>query len=157
MAHPLIQAVDKALLSISTIIAILMSIFVFLSSVMRYLVGAPFSFTENIVGLLFIVMVFIAMGSVTMRRAHIEVDIVRQKLAPRARRVSLKLSNLITAFFFGYLCFLSWDYFMVSYDLGAKTAESRMVLWPWVFTLLLGCAFALVATIAQLFRSKHDT
>ena len=51
------------------------------SAIMRYLVGSPFGFTEELVGLLFSALVFLAMAYCAIFNPAIQVDIVYDILA----------------------------------------------------------------------------
>jgi len=53
-----------------------MTIFVSLSAIMRYVIGKPFGFTEELVGLLFAALVCLALPYVTARRNHIEITLI---------------------------------------------------------------------------------
>jgi len=150
MQRCVIKSIDKIIISTAAAIAVVMTAFVFLSSVMRYIFGSPFKFTENVVGLLFVLMVFIAMASVTLRSGHIEVDIVRSLSGERIQKVTLTLSRLITTFFFGIISWLTFNFFQTSYELGARAAESRMLLWPWIIVMLCGSISACLASAVSL-------
>ena len=74
-----------------------MSLFVVLSSVMRYVVGAPFAFTEELVGLLFTAMIFAGMPVCTLRRTHISVTIIPDLLSDGSRRIVDRVAYAILA------------------------------------------------------------
>ena len=55
----LLYALTRIIVHIGTVAALLLTGLVVLSSIMRYLLGSPFHFTEELVGLLFMAMVFL--------------------------------------------------------------------------------------------------
>ncbi len=89
----------SVLAGLAALLAVIMSVFVVLSSVMRYLVGAPFAFTEELVGLLFTAMIFAGLPVCTLRRSHICVTIVPDLLGGASRRF---VDRVAYALLFGF-------------------------------------------------------
>ncbi|MBC6718609.1 TRAP transporter small permease subunit [Aurantimonas sp. DM33-3] len=146
------------LASIAAILAISMSIFVVLASVMRYLVGSPFAFTEELVGLLFTAMIFAGIPVATLRRSHIAVTIVPDLLGPVARRFIDRSAYAILAVFCLWFGMLTWDYLQITLALDARSAGSRLVLWPWTAVLPLSCFLSGLAALLRILvpESGHE-
>src|SRR3546814_20388170 len=84
--YTLAKGIAAFLLRLATCFCIALTLFVALSAVMRYVVGAPFSFTEEMVGLFFSALVLLALPYVTLHWQHIEVRILTDRLPPALRR-----------------------------------------------------------------------
>lgn len=125
--------------------AVVIAGFITLATLMRYLVGAPFSFTEEIVGLLFVGMVFTGLPGVTLRGKHISVTIIADSLGAAGRRFLARLASVGTLVFCLWFGWLSWDYLQITLDLDARTAGSRLILWPWTTIPPVACALAAIA------------
>lgn len=130
-------------------LAVTMFAFVTLSSLMRYIIGSPFSFTEELVGLLFTAMIFAGIPVITLRQKHICVTIVPDLLSSRGKDFMLRVSHLLILVFCVWFGKLTWDYLQITVSLDARSAGSRLVLWPWTAVLPLSCA---LSGLAALFR-----
>jgi len=135
---------------LSAIPAILMSAFVVLATVMRYFWGAPFSFTEELVGLLFTAMVFIGLPACIYRKRNISVTLLVDAYPPAIRRLAHMASMLLIILFLGCFGFLSLDYAISLFELDGRTTGSRLLLWPWVVLMPLSCFFAILAAILRI-------
>ncbi len=131
----------------ATAAGVSLSAFVALSAFMRYLVGAPFAFTEEVVGLLFSAMVFLALPYCTYGDRHIRVTLVRDSLPSSWRRWTALASTLFTvAFCLIYGCF-AFEFAWTSLELNARSDIGRIPLWPWMAAMPFAC---LVMGIAAL-------
>lgn len=136
----------------ATIAGIILTFFVAIASVMRYLVGSPFAFTEEIVGLLFTAMVFLALPYCTLHGKQIEVTFVVERLPLTWRRVSAAAALLFTFAFclsFGYF---SYEFTETSFAVNARSDMGRILLWPWMATMPIACVLVAVAAFLRFRR-----
>lgn len=122
----------RALMYLAAVALLLMTIFVVLSSVMRYLAGSPFRFTEELVGLLFAAMAFLVWPFSALRGRHIRVTILSERLPPPLRRAA----NLISTILVVVCCLVfgvqSFDFAAFSYKIRAVSDASGLILFPWM-------------------------
>lgn len=137
---------------LSAIPAILMTAFVVLATVMRYFWGSPFSFTEELVGLLFTAMVFSGLPACIYRERNISVTLLVDKYPPVVRHFAHIASMLLIISFLGWFGFLSLEYAVSMFELDGRTTGSRILLWPWVALMPLSCLFATLAAILRITR-----
>ncbi len=135
---------------IAALLAILMAGFVMLASIMRYLVGAPFAFTEELVGLLFTAMIFIGLPVCTMRRTHICVTIVPDLLKGQGRRWIDRIAYALVLLFCIWFGQLTLEYLQTTVALDARSAGSRLILWPWTAVLPASCLLSGVAAALRI-------
>lgn len=133
----------------AALIAMAMALFVVLASAMRYLVGAPFAFTEEIVGLLFIALIFLGFPACTLRQKHIRVTILPDLMPPRLRSLVDRIANALLVVFCVWFGYLTLDYMNTAIALDARSAGSRLLLWPWTAILPLSCALAGLAGLIR--------
>lgn len=134
-------------------LAILMSVFVMLSSVMRYVIGKPFGFTEEIVGILFIVLIFIGMPLAFLKRNHMAVSIVPDMSTPTMRGLLLFTGDVISLAFLIWFGWLTFNYMQEAYILNARSTGSRMLLWPWMLVLPVSAAFSSIFVVLNALRA----
>jgi TRAP-type C4-dicarboxylate transport system permease small subunit len=148
----IIGAIVRVMVYAATAAGILLSAFVALSAFMRYLVGAPFAFTEEFVGLLFSAMVFLALPYCSHAGQHIRVTLLTDHLPPSWRAYSSVASTLFTLLFCILFAWISFDFAWTSYELGARSDIGRLLLWPWMATMPLACLFMAVAALLHALR-----
>jgi len=109
-----------------------MCVFIMLSVFMRYFVGAPFRFTEELVGLLFAAMVFLVLPVAEIRNMHIRVTVLTNLFTPFWRAIAELGSMLAVVAFAVIFGLLSFDFAAMSYLIGSKTSMGGMLLYPWM-------------------------
>jgi len=141
-----------ALLYVAAAAALTMTALVVLASVMRYLAGSPFRFTEELVALLYLGMVFLTIPNSTVLRQHITVDVLKTRLGPRARKWLGVAALAVTVVFTGWFTVEAYDFAAFAEQIGARTEQVDILLWPWM--ALMPVTFAIVCLIAasQLLR-----
>jgi TRAP-type C4-dicarboxylate transport system permease small subunit len=144
------------LLYVATAAGALLTAFVALSAFMRYLLGKPFGFTEELVGLLFSAMVYLSLPYCTVRRRHIEVTLITDRLPPPMRRIMGVVSALLVLVFCGWYGAFAWDFVEVSWRLHSRSDIGGMALWPWMATMLVTCVFMALAIVALWRRHRLE-
>lgn len=144
------------LAGIAAVMAIIMASFVALSAMMRYILGSPFSFTEEFVGLIFIALVFTGMPICTLRRSHISVSIVPDMLRGRARHFVQRCSYVLILVFALWFGQLTWEYMQSMIELGARTHGVRLLLWPWTAILPISCFLVVIAALLRIIGPDID-
>lgn len=133
----------------ATAAGISLSAFVALSAIMRYLVGAPFAFTEEFVGLLFSAMVFLALPYCTYADRHIRVTLVRDSLPAAWRRRAALASTLFTVAFCAVYGHFAFEFAWTSLELNARSDIGRIPLWPWMAAMPFACLAMAVAALLR--------
>lgn len=126
-----------------------MCVFIILSSTMRYVVGSPFRFTEELVGLLFSAMVFILLPVGEIENRHIRVTVVTDLYSPFWRRFSELLSSVAIIVFAVLFSLISFDFTAMSHQLGASSEMGGMLLYPWMALMPLSSALLGIAVVIR--------
>lgn len=156
-----VERVCDALLFVATLAAILVTGFVALSAIMRYVLGQPFSYTEELVGLLFATMVYLSLPYCTLHGRHIEVTIITDRFSAAGRRWCERASAALVLLFCGWYGSFAWEFVAVSWRLNAKSDMGGIVLWPWMASMLAACVLIAAAVMARwrtgALRQGHGT
>lgn len=139
---------SRMLLGGAGLAVLAMTALVGLSVVMRYVVGSPFAFTEELVALLYLAMVFFTIPIGTLRREHIVVTVCVERAGPRLQRVLALLAALVTVVFAGWFVVETWSFAVFSRKLEARSDHVGILLWPWM--MVMPATMALVGVIAAL-------
>lgn len=150
-----INAIARWMICAATIAGIALSAFVALAAIMRYAVGSPFSFTEEIVGLLFATMVFLALPYCTLQGKQIEVTFVVERLPLTWQRVSAIAALVFTVAFCFIYGWFAYEFTEISFMLNARSDMGRILLWPWMALMPLACLLVAIAALVR-FRRGGD-
>ena len=136
---------------------LVMTALVVVSSVMRYFVGSPFRFTEELVALFYMSMVFLAIPLVTMNDSHVAVSVMPERVEVRFRsllRVGAALVIIVFCAWFAYEAFSWMDH---SRRLNSKSEQADFVLWPWMAVIPVTMAFVTLIAVFRLLRGERKT
>lgn len=89
-------------LYIATVLFIIITFLLTIQILSRYLFGHPLTWTEEISLVLFIWMIYFAISAATLKRKHIRMDFILEKLPFKIKKATLIFSNLMAILFFGY-------------------------------------------------------
>jgi len=150
----MLQGIVSVLLAIATGCGIALTGLVALAAIMRYVFHAPFAFTEELVGLLFSALVFLALPYVTLNRKHIHVTLLSDLLPAQVRRVTGLLGDLLVVVFCIWFGTYAWQFAEFSFELGARTDLAGITLWPWMGFMVLACGLMGVCSLCLLRRHR---
>jgi len=128
----ILDLVARALAAIAAAAGAAIFAFILAAVVMRYVVSAPFRFTEELSGLLLAMMVFLAMPLALVRDLNIRVTLVTGAMPRMARRVAWIASELILVAFAAIFAWQSWNLAEFHMRLGLRSEQARLELWPWL-------------------------
>ncbi len=139
-------ALSRVLLAVAAAAALTMTTLVVVASFMRYIVGSPFRFTEELVALLYVAMMFFTMPHGTIMRQHITVPMLVDRAAARTRHCLHVVAALATVAFAVWFTIEAYQFAAFSQEIGARSEQFDFLLWPWMG--LMPAAMGLVAVIA---------
>jgi len=148
--------VSRALLAAAAAAVLAMTALVVLSVIMRYVIGSPLAFTEELVALLYLAMAFFTIPISTIRREHIVVSIAVDRSGLILRRALAMLASAVMIVFAVWFAWETSAFAAFSSRLGARSEQVGLLLWPWM--AIMPATMALVAGIAlaQQWRSIRD-
>jgi len=125
---------------------------VVLSVAMRHLAGAPFRFTEELVGLLLCATLFLALPQVTLSGSHVRVGLLERYLGARGRRVLGVLAAGVMVAFCLWFTIEALPWLDFAFRRTLKSEASRLLLYPWMATAPLSLALSGLIAITRLAR-----
>jgi TRAP-type C4-dicarboxylate transport system permease small subunit len=134
--------IDAALSLISRILAVIAAaagcgIFVLVvgAVVMRYGLGAPFRFTEELSGLLLAQMVFLAIPLTLTTHINIRVTLLSDLTFGPLRRLIWVIGQAIMVAFGAVFAWESWAITEFTMRLNLRTEQVRLLLSPWMIAV----------------------
>lgn len=152
----MMQRVATFLMILATGCGVALTGFVALSAIMRYVFRSPFAFTEELVGLLFAALVFLALPFITLNRKHIHVTLLSDLFPKKIQRLTNIAGDLLVLLFCVWFGSFAFDFAYFSFELGARTDLSRIILWPWMALIVLASFLMGVYSIVHLIRGYYD-
>lgn len=116
-----------------------------LDVVMRATTGGPIQGNLEIMSAYHMVLLtFLPLGLLQLRREHITVDIVVRLFGPATRRVLETIAYLVAAAFYGLMLYRTWHVALDAWAVGELLMTAVIVpIWPVKFVLPLGFLLAL--------------
>ena len=149
-------AFTRLLSHLATAANVLLTVFVASSAVMRYVIGAPLHFTEELVGLLFLIGVALALPEASVRDEHIKVSLVTDALGARPRALALAIGRLTTLVFVVWLLWLALDASNEARTRGLVSEQAGFPTWIAYAVIALSAGAMLVATLRELVHGGAD-
>ena len=136
---------------------LVMTSLVVVSSVMRYFVGRPFRFTEELVALFYMSMVFLAIPLVTMKDTHVAVSVMPARFKLRFGSVLRVGAALVIVAFCAWFTYEAFGWMDHSRRLNSKSEQADFLLWPWMAVIPLTMAFITLIAVLRLFRGEQPS
>lgn len=128
----LIDKLAYGLFIVGVLGGIAMAALIFVSTMLRYLIGSPISYSDELAGLLFFSMAFLSLPHVLNKGRHIRIDLLTNALPAPLRRLSEAFSGLVLIAFASIFFYESWDFMSFSMEIDAHSDISNLLLWPWM-------------------------
>jgi TRAP-type C4-dicarboxylate transport system permease small subunit len=148
----LFSRVARVMAYAGAIALLVMTALVVISSFMRYFVGRPFDFTEELVALLYMAMVFLAIPLVTLKQSHIAVSVLPQRVM-RAFSGPLRAGSvLVMIAFCTWFTVEAYDFVEYARRLSSRSEQVDLLLWPWMAVIPVTMVFVTIVAAFLLFR-----
>lgn len=118
---------------------------VFSSSVMRYLVGKPLAFTDEMAALLFLAGSILTLTYGFFDNRLIRIELLWSKLPDKWKSLADIAGRLAATGTFAVVTRSTFTYAMDSLEYGSRTALMDMALWPWAMTIPLSLGLMTVS------------
>ncbi len=120
------------------------------SVLMRKFANSPLHITEEVVGLLLSVSLFLGLPMVTLQAKHVRVALLANMIKGRMHANLQILASIVAIGFFSWLIVEAIPWFEFGYRLNLKTETTRILLYPWMALLPLSLIVTCAILIARL-------
>ena len=145
--------IARAMLYVATAALLLLTFLVVLSSLMRYVYGSPYSFTEELVALLYMSSIFLALPLATAERVHVAIAVLPKKVMLLLRYPLRILACLIMICFCVWFSIVAYEFVAQSYNFNSKSEQAEILLWPWMAIMPISMGFVVIIAILHLIQS----
>ena len=148
----IIETTSRALMLVSVCGGMAMAALVVLGVAMRYFVGSPLAFSDELVGLLFVLIAFAILPSSELRHRNISVTLITDMMSPRLKTVA-RIARLVLVIAFA-LAFskLAIDFAITSATFDARMDSLNVSIVPWILIIPIAALLAGLIALVRLFR-----
>ena len=106
-----------------------------------------------VIGWLSAVAMALALGTVQRHKGHVAMELVVVKMGRRSRALTDASMALISLVLFAVVAFYVARYGRVLHETGSLSETLRIIVYPWVYVVGLGCAGLTLALLVDFLRS----
>jgi TRAP-type C4-dicarboxylate transport system permease small subunit len=147
----------RTIFFIGVISGVIMAALILVSSLLRYVVGTPISFSDELAGLLFVTLAFTTFPLVMERSEHIQLSIITERLSRGAQRICRIFASLILFTFATVFIYQSWAFMDFSRMITSRTDVSGILLWPWMALMPISMGLCILVELRAIFRIITDS
>ena len=115
--------------------------------------GVTVAGSYEVIGWLSAVAMALALGTVQRHKGHVAMELVVVKMGRRSRALTEALMALISLALFAVVAFYVARYGRVLHETGSLSETLRIIVYPWVYVVSLGCAGLTLALLVDFLRS----
>lgn len=115
--------------------------------------GVTVAGSYEVIGWLSAAAMALALGTVQRHKGHVAMELVVVKLGRRNRAVVEALMALTSLAVFAVVAFYVMRYGRVLHETGSLSETLRVIVYPWVYVVGLGCAGLTLALLVDFLRS----
>jgi len=149
-------ALNRLLMAIGCGLLMVM-IFLTCANIFLRSIWVPIQGTYELMGYFGAVLTAFALGYTQLHRGHISVDLMVLGFSPKTRKALDGINNLVCMVFFGLVAWRITRYGTTLWNTGEITETLRIVYYPFVYAVALGCATLSLIFLTNLLRSISQT
>ena len=115
--------------------------------------GVTVAGSYEVIGWLSAAAMALALGTVQRHKGHVAMELVVVKMGRRSRALTEALMALVSLALFAVVAFYVARYGRVLHETGSLSETLRIIVYPWVYVVGLGCAGLTLALLVDFLRS----
>ena len=116
-------------------------------------VGVTVAGSYEVIGWLSAAAMALALGTVQRHKGHVAMELVVVKLGRRGRALTDASMALVSLALFAVVAFYVMRYGRVLHETGSLSETLRIIVYPWVYVVGLGCAGLTLVLLVDFLRS----
>lgn len=115
--------------------------------------GITVAGSYEVIGWLSAAAMALALGTVQRHKGHVAMELAVVRMGRRSRAITEALMALISLALFAIVAFYVARYGRVLHETGSLSETLRVIVYPWVYVVALGCAGLTLALLVDFLRS----
>lgn len=125
------------------------------SSLGRYAFDKPIPVTEELGALLFVTLAFLSVTEGFMADRQVRIQVVWRLLPPRIKGWAMVVGHGLSVIGLTIIIWATWDFAWFSYQVGAETYITEILVWPWMMLVPVALAILVLATVVRMAVDVH--
>lgn len=125
------------------------------SSLRRYVFGKPIPVTEELGALLFVTLAFLSVTEGFMADRQVRIQVVWRLLPPRIKGWAMVVGHGLSVIGLVIIIRATWGFAYFSYQVGAETYITEILVWPFMMLIPVSLAILVVATLVRMAVDVH--
>jgi len=153
----LIRALDRACVwladaaaKIAAVGILAIVVLLVLSSLQRYVIGAPIPITEELAGLLFLGSAFLSLAYGFTQNRHVRLELFWRLLRSPWREIAELLGLVLAVVALVALIIVTYQLGAESFQGGHLSEMTEILLWPWRMVMSFGLGLLLLAIVVRI-------
>lgn len=149
----LLDRVSQAMIAVSSISLLAMTVIVSFEVVSRYFFHAPTIWAWDVNVQLMVLMIMFGLAEVYRRDDYVKVDVLTARLSPKGQAILNIIFAPLLLFIAGIIVWMGWKYFYQSWSRNQHAATTfAPLLWPVKLTIPIGAALLFVHGVLKMVR-----
>lgn len=115
--------------------------------------GVTVAGSYEVIGWLSAAAMALALGTVQRNKGHVAMELVVVQMARRSRAITEALMAVVSLALFAVIAFYVLRYGRTLHETGSLSETLRVIVYPWIYVVGLGCAGLTLALLVDLLRS----
>ena len=115
--------------------------------------GVTVAGSYEVIGWLSAAAMALALGTVQRHKGHVAMELIVVRMGRRSRALTDALMALVSLALFAVVAFYVVRYGRVLHETGSLSETLRIIVYPWVYVVALGCAGLTLALLVDFLRS----
>lgn len=125
----------------------LMVILMALDPFMRYMVGSPFFWSNEVTTYLMMLMVFNGFGITLVKERHIRITLIFDRLPSKLQSVMWVITSLVGLFYVSFIGYALLRLTLTSFTFKVRSPTAEMLIYPWQVLAMVGITVFAVAMV----------
>ena len=143
-------------LSIVSGVSLVAMVVVTVGEMVLRMFGHPMAGTVETIGWLAAITTAFALGYTQIYQGHVSIDLLTGRLSSRSQAVLGMLVNLVSAVLFVVMTWKIFEYAGVLRETGSRSETMKVIVYPWVYLVSLGCAGLALALLVGFLKSCRE-
>ena len=115
--------------------------------------GVTVAGSYEVIGWLSAAAMALALGTVQRHKGHVAMELIVVRMGRRSRALTDALMALVSLALFAVVAFYVVRYGRVLHETGSLSETLRIIVYPWVYVVGMGCAGLTLALLVDFLRS----
>lgn len=148
--HRTVYTISLGMALLSAALIAFMPLLIGYSTIMRYFVGSALSVTEELSSFLLVSCVFLGLPYAALKGRHIAISALLNVLSPPMKKLITTATHVVTLGFLALLIKLTYDFFILGYQLNAHSETAYIYEPPWRAVMLVSSVWLAAVVLYQL-------